>query len=153
MAVRTFDAKIVHTGSDATLHFSNEAYCFKELMLAYADGSRVTVEIKSRRKPRSLAQNNTFHWYCGLIADDTGNDLETVKNTVKAMFLKKPMVDKSGKEIINPETGEVAYFIQDTRNLSTVEMMELTENTRLFAAEWFGMDLPLPDENIKLNLK
>jgi len=153
MSVRTFDATIVHTAHDATLHFINEAYVYKELMLAYKDGSRVTVEIKSRRRPRSLAQNSYLHMCLQMIADETGNSLESVKMTLKAMYAKKPLLDKEGHPIADVESGEIAYTIQDTRDMNTIEAMEFTENVRMFARDFCMIELPLPDQNIELNFK
>ena len=153
MAQRTFDAVVVHSAQDATLHFTNEAHCFKELMLAFKDGAKVSVTIKSRRKPRSLSQNNYLHMCLQMIADETGNSLESVKMTLKAMYAKKPLLDKEGEPIADVESGEIAYTIQDTRDMNTIEAMEFTENVRMFARDFCMMELPLPDQNIKLNLK
>lgn len=153
MSIRKYDAVIVHTGDDCSIHFARETWVYHDLKEAFADGSKVTVEIKSRRKPRSLPQNNLFHAYCGIIAEETGNSSEVVKSTLKAMFCKKPMLDGDENEIVNRESGEVLYYIQDTRDMSTIEMAGLTENTRLFAAEWFGIILPLPEEQIDLKFK
>lgn len=150
---KKYDAVIVHTGDDCSIYFARETWVYRDLKDIFEDYSKVTVEIKSRRKPRSLPQNKLFHAYCGIIAEETGNSLEVVKSTLKVMFCKKPMLDGDENEIVNRESGEVLYYIQDTRDMSTVEMAGLTENTRLFAAEWFGIILPLPEENIKLNLK
>lgn len=153
MPNRTFDARIVHTADDCSIMFTNETYVYQEIKLAFGDGDKVSVEIKSRRKPRSLKHNSLFHAYCGIIADETGNSLEAVKSTLKAIYCKKPFVDIHGDEIYNKDTGELLTYVQDTSDMSTIEMATLTEQTRMFALEWFGIDLPLPEEQIPFNLK
>lgn len=151
---RTYDALIKYIGTTGcAIDFINTNYVQGSLKEAFGDQAKVTVEIKSRRKPRSLPQNNLFHAYCGIIASETGNGLDVVKSTLKAMYCQKPFLDGDGNEVVNEKTGEVLGYIQDTRDLSTIEMAELTESTRLFAAEWFGIELPLPDEQIDFKFK
>jgi len=146
MPTRTADAIIIHTGEDATLHVPQDVWWFKELKNAFKDGERVTVEVKTRRKPRSLSQNSLFHVYCQEIADETGNDMESVKATLKALYARKPLLDKEGEPIYNKATGEPAEYVQDTRDMSTIEMAELTEKTRVFAMDFLNIVLPLPEE-------
>ncbi|MCW3111296.1 MAG: hypothetical protein JWQ09_5802 [Segetibacter sp.] len=153
MPKRTYDAHIIHTGIDATLHFPAEKFVFTDLKSAFGDNEKVTVEIKTRKKPRNLPQNAYLHMSLQMIADETGNSLESVKSTVKAMFAKKPLLDKDGEPIYDTNTGEQACYIQDTRDMSTQECFEFTEQVRMFALDFCGIILPLPDENIKLNLK
>lgn len=153
MPIRTYDCIIIHTGEDATIHFPNEKFIWRDLKEAFKDGEKGTVEIKSRRKPRSLSQNNYLHMCLQMIADETGNSLEDVKTTLKLMYAKKPLLDKEGEPICDVESGEVAYTIQNTRDMSTVDAMGFTENVRVFARDFLMMELPLPEENIKLNLK
>jgi hypothetical protein len=88
-----------------------------------------------------------------MIADETGNSLDSVKTTLKAMYAKKPLLDKEGEAIYNVHTGEQAFYVQDTRDMSTVEAMTFTDNVKLFAIEFCGLILPEPEENIKLNFK
>lgn len=150
---RKYDGIIIHTGDDCTVHFPNEGYVYADLKSVFADQAKITVEIKSRRKPRNLDQNAYLHVCLGLIADETGNDLDTVKNTVKAMYAKQPLLDKNGDQIYDKVTSEAAYYIQDTRDMSTTECFEFTERVRMFAQDFCGMVLPLPDEQIDINFK
>lgn len=153
MAIRKYDGIIVHTGTDCTIHYANEKYVWGDLKSVFADGSKVTIEIKSRRRPRSLPQNAYLHMMLQLIAYETGNSLEAVKMALKSMYAKKPLLDREGEEIRDVESGEVAYTIQDTRDMSTVEAMEFTENVRMFARDFLMMELPLPEEQIDLPFK
>ncbi len=153
MSIRKFDAVLVHTGDDCTIHFNNESYVYKDLKMAFDDQSKITVEIKSRRKPRSLMQNAYLHMCLNMIADETGNSLEVIKTTLKSMYAKKPLLDKEGEPILDKNTGEVVSYIQDTRDMSTVESAEFTENVRLFAMDFCNLVIPLPEEQINLNFK
>lgn len=153
MPTRRYDARIVHTADDCTIHFNNEGYCYKDLKESFGDGSKITVEIKSRRKPRSLPQNAYLHMVLQMIADETGNSLEVIKTTLKAMYAKKPLLDKEGEPIYDKSTGEAVSYIQDTSDMSTIEAMEFTDNVRMFAMDYCGINIQLPEENIKFNLK
>lgn len=153
MPIKKFDARIVHTGDDCSIHYPNDTYVYQELKSAFSDGDKVTVEIKSRRKPRSLAANAYLHLCLQMIADETGNSLDSVKSTVKAMYAKKPLLDVDGEPIYDKATGEQAMYIQDTKDMSSAEAFDFTEKVRVFAMDFVGLILPLPEENIKLNLK
>jgi hypothetical protein len=150
---RTFDAVVVHTSKDATLHFSNEAYCFKELMLAFSDGAKVSVTIKSRRKPRSLKQNAVLYWYINAIADETGMHPDDVKGVLRHRFLSEDITDKNGEIMADTASGEVLKRYKSTTELSTVEMMQFTEEIRIWALDFLNMTLPLPNEQVTFNLK
>jgi hypothetical protein len=88
----------------------------------------------------------------GIIASESGNTLETVKSVLKRLFLTRDVLDKDGDPVVNPKTGEVLTYVQDTSALSTVEMMEFTEQIRLWAMD-FDIYLPLPDEQIDFKFK
>jgi hypothetical protein len=150
---RTYNGRVVHTGTDCSLMFDNEAFVYADLKAAFADQAKVTVEIKSRRKPRSLSQNAYLHLCLNMIADETGNSLEVIKTTLKAMYCKKPLLDREGEPIIDKATGEVVHYIQDTSDMDTFEASQFTENVRMFAIDFCGMTIPDPDQNIELRFK
>lgn len=151
--IKKYDATIIHTGAnDVSIHFLNEKFVYGDLKSAFGDGDKVTVEVKSRRKPRSLAANAYLHMCLQMIADETGNDLETVKSTVKALYAKKPLLNKDDEPIYDKETGEQAMYIQDTRDMSTTEAFEFTERVRMFAQEFRGLILPEPLQQIDLKI-
>ncbi len=125
----------------------------KEDLKLFNDGQRVYFIIETYYRKRTGAQNSLFHVYCQEIADETGQDLEAVKSTVKMLYARKPVLDKDGQEMFNIETGEMLEYVQDTSAMNTVEMATLTEKTRMFAIEYFGIILELPDEQINLKFK
>lgn len=151
--VRTYDAQIVYTGDDCTLHFPQERYVYGNLKESFKDGERVIVTIQPRKKKRSLSQNSYLHMLLQMIADETGNSLEVIKTTIKAMYAKKELTDKHGDPLIDENTGEAAYYIQETSDMSVEEMMLLTENVKEFARDFLGMVLPEPSEQLPLKIK
>lgn len=153
---QNFDAQIRHyenysNGINGFINFVDPNYTSLTLSELFKDGEKVTITVKTRRKPRSLPQNSLMHAYMTIIANESGNTLETVKSALKRLFLTREVTDKNGGLVFNPKTGEILKYIQDTSELSTIEMMIFTEEIRLWAMD-FGIILPLPDENHKLNL-
>ena len=99
-------------------------------------------------KRRSLSQNAYFH---SVVLDyvlhglrDLGFDeirtKEDAKLLVKYKFLRK--------QITNKETGEVIEYIQETHKLTKSEMMEFIENIQRWAAEYLGVVIPSPSEQL-----
>lgn len=125
----------------------------KEDLKLFKDGQRVYLTLETYYRKRTLEQNNLFHLYCSQIAEDTGQDLEAVKSTVKLLYARKPLLDKDGQEQFNVATGELLEYVQDTSSMNTVEMADLTEKTRMFAMEFFGIYLELPEQQVELRFK
>lgn len=151
MPTKSYDAIIIHTGDDCTIHFPNEAYVLADIKKFFKDQERVTIEVKSRKKIRSLDQNAYLHLALQMIADETGNSLEAVKTTLKALYAKQPLLDRNGDPIVDKSSGEVAHYIQDTRDMSQIEMIEFIDNIRIFAIDFCGF--VLPEANEQLNIK
>jgi hypothetical protein len=150
MPTRKFDGVIVHTGDDTTFNFPNDRYVYRELRLSFDDGAKVTVEIKTRRKPRSLKQNSVLHWYINEIAEETGIEPNAIKEVLRHKFLSVDAVDKNGDIMADKSTGEVLKTYRSTTNLSTIEFNEFTEQIRLWANDFLGLQLPLPNEDVEL---
>lgn len=115
----------------------------------FKHGKRVWVEISDYSPKRSLAQNNLYHMYCDIIAEETGQDLDTIKSITKTMFALYPALDKDGEEQVDKSTGEVLKYVKDTSKMDKMEMFDLTEKTYRWALEFFGIVLPLPEEQIE----
>ncbi len=154
MPTRTFDATIHHINdNDVTISFPRESYVYSTLRDSFPDGAKITVEIKSRRKPRSLRQNAVLHWYINEIADETGMAPDEIKEVLRHKFLSVDVVDKNGEIMADKSTGEVLKRYKSTADLSTVEMMQFTEEIRLWANDFLGITLPLPNEETELKFK
>lgn len=154
---QNFDAFIKHyndTNGRTTgfISFINQKLVDNILSEFFKNGEKVTITVKTRRKHRSLPQNSLIHAYMTIIANESGNTLETVKSVLKRLFLTRDVIDKNGDVVFNPKTGEVLTYVQDTSELSTIEMAAFTEEIRMWALD-FGIYLPLPKENHELKLR
>lgn len=90
------------------------------------------VVIKPYRKNRSLDQNNLLHMWIQEIANQTGNDLETVKEYLRAKFLSPVF-----KEWKDPFSDEVS-ILQCPRSTTTLDTREMT--TFLNQIEQFALE-------------
>lgn len=125
---------------------------FQGDLLDFNDEAKVYITIETYYRKRTLNQNNYFHLICSMIGDETGQDLESVKSTIKLLYARKPVLDKNGEQLWNIETGEPLEYVQDTRDMTTVEMVDLCEKARMFALDYFGIVVPLPNEQVELKL-
>lgn len=110
-----------------------------------------TVKVVIDGKKRSLEQNS-YYWAVVVsmiklgLYDTWGESLtsEEVHNYLKEWC--------NYKELVNEETGESIRIGQTTANLSTVEFEEYQERCRQFAASFLGMTIPLPNEQLEIDL-
>lgn len=116
----------------------------------YDVGDRVILKLETFYRKRSLKQNNVFHKYIAVIADHTGHEPSEIKIMVKNTFLKAPMTDKFGNEVVDSETGEIVQITRDTSSLTTVEMIDLCDKVREWSGRILGIELPIPDSNWKI---
>lgn len=110
-------------------------------------GQRVWVKIETYVRTRTVSQNNVLHWYLQEIADETGHDKEWVKNFFANKYLKMELRDQDDEILADPETGEVLTRVRSTTELNTIEFNEYTERIRMYANEFFSLQLPLPNDN------
>lgn len=153
MAIRKYDAIIVHTNEDCTIHFPRETYVYKDLKDTFGDQTKVTVEVKTRRKPRTLKQNSVLHWYINAIADETGMAPDDVKEVLRHKFLSEDILDRNGEIMADKASGEVIKRYKSTAELSTIQMLTFTEEIRMWAADFLSLHLPLPNEEVELKFK
>ena len=113
--------------------------------LSAFDGQEVEVEIRKRQKNRSLNQNK-FYWGVFLPAVkaaliDVGYWManeEQVHDLLKLKFLKTTSV--------NENTGEVMEILGTTTEMSTYDFEMYLTQVRVWAAEYLGTTLPVPNE-------
>jgi hypothetical protein len=125
--------------------FQNDIKDFKH-------GARVWISIETYYKTRSLSQNALMHCYLQEIADNTGDDMERIKEILKKKFLTVPNLDRNGDIMCNPVTGEVMEYVKDTSKLTTIEMATFCEQIRMFAQD-FGIYLEMPEEQREIKFK
>ena len=93
------------------------------------------VTVERHKDKRSLSQNALLHRWFGIIADETGNTRDDIKEAYRDMFLDKVPVQIGGKECL---VG------RSTTKLSTAEMAEFMDKVQAHAASELGILLPLP---------
>jgi hypothetical protein len=119
----------------------------------FNDKDRVWIVVEKYYSKRSLKQNNLLHLYLSEIAKETGVQLDQIKDALKKKFLSVPLTTKEGEIMADKSSGEVLERVKGTSELTVVEFMEFTENVRIWATEFLGMYLPLPEEQVELNFR
>ena len=101
--------------------------------LSIHEGKDVIITIEKPSKQRSNPQNN-YLWGVPykMIADYTGDDIDSVHHAMAEMFLTSP--------------GNVVKKVQSTTKLSTVEFNEYVEKIIRWAAEFLSLYIELPNE-------
>ena len=117
----------------------------------FGPGERIKVTLETYFRQRSLKQNGVLHWYCDELSQECSMEPEKFKELMKYKFLRRPVLNKMGEEIVDESTGEVEWYVPSTTELDTKEMAEFTENIRMWGLEFLNYELPLPDENYKIN--
>ena len=115
------------------------------------EGKGIVITIEKRKNKRSNPQNAYFHGvvlplvYNGLKELGHTMPLADVKDLLKLKFLKVPI-------FVNEETGEITEKIKNTSELTTIEFMEFVSEIQRWSAENLGVNIPEPNENLKLEI-
>ena len=64
-----------------------------------------------------------------------------------------PLTTNDGEIIADKSSGEVLERVKGTSELTVIEFMEFTENVRLWSADFLGLILQLPEEQVELSFK
>lgn len=94
------------------------------------------VEVKPYKRNRSLEQNALFHKWVQIIASETGNDFDAVKEYLKRRFMA-PKVKEAFGEVIE---------VWETRKANVAEMSDLMNKTEAWAASDLEIVLPRPED-------
>jgi len=120
----------------------------KEAIGAF-ENKDIVIRIEKKKKKRS-SQQNAFLWGCVLplmqqALKETGNlmTLNDVHELLKLRFLKETI-------LVNEDTGQIVERIKSTTELSTSQFMDYISEITVFASEYFGIEIPQPNENITL---
>ena len=129
MVTRTMVKKILRTEEDRkeVIQILNERSLDRPLI----------VEIKVFRKCRSLSQNALFYLWLRCIAEETGNDIETLHDHFCIKFL-----GWYESEVM----GDYHRKIPRTRDLDTKQFTEFLEEIRMDMMHNQNIYLPLPDD-------
>lgn len=95
------------------------------------------ITIKPYVKKRTTSQNSIVHLWFGIIASETGNDADDVKEALKAKFLPARFVEID---------GEMIEVRRSTAKLNTTEMAEFCNRMQAWAASELGIQLPTRDD-------
>ena len=115
------------------------------------EGKGIVITIEKRKNKRSNPQNAYFHGvvlplvYNGLKELGHTMPLADVKDLLKLKFLKVPI-------FVNEETGEITEKIKNTSELTTTEFMEFVAGIQRWSIENLGVNIPEPNENLKLEI-
>lgn len=145
------DIVLKYTASvtDNGLHLHNRKRFDREV-LAFS-GKEVEVIVQRHRSKRS-DQQNRYYWG-GVVPivcmglNDIGyriNEADT-HEYLKATFLKD--------SIVNERTGELLPMIGSTRKLTTIGFMEYIQDIQRWAAEFLGVEIPDPNEQVEISFK
>ena len=128
---RKFQAKIVNNN----IQFS-EKVDFRKF-----EGKNVDIVI-SFDKSRTLSQNN-YYWgvIVPLIAEEMGDDTESVHEILKHKFLKKTKTIKNRKG--NEEQIEKVI---STTKLTTKQFIQYIDSVKRWASSFLGLYIPDPGE-------
>ena len=94
----------------------------------------VTVEPYKER--RSLNQNSLLWKWNGIIAQETGNDVDLVHDTLKKKFLAPEEIELFGEKTLYRSTAKL-----DTRAMS-----EYMDKVYAFTTQELGILLPVPED-------
>ena len=89
------------------------------------------------KRNRSLAQNNLYWGWVGIMAQETGNANDDIHEWLKQRFIAPSFVN------INGETQEIR---RSTTKLNTREMSEYLDKVEMWANSELGILLPRPDD-------
>lgn len=104
------------------------------------------VELKEKKRQRSLSQNSYLHLLLGYFASEFGLSLEEVKFDV---FKKTVNKEIFGRERVN-KRGKSITYMRSTRDLDTGEMTTAIERFRNYSVAVAGLYLPAPNEEAAL---
>ena len=119
--------------------------------IATFEGKQIVIKIEKFKKKRSTQQNR---FYYGVIIPIVQNCLkeaghvmtnESTHDLIKLKFLKETL-------FVNETTGEVIERIKSTTELSTSQFMDLLAEINNFTFEYFGVNLPSPNDDLTLKL-
>lgn len=119
--------------------------------IATFEGKQIVIKIEKFKKKRSTQQNR---FYYGIVIPIVQNCLkeaghvmtnESTHDLIKLKFLKETL-------FVNETTGEVIERIKSTTELSTSQFMDLLAEINNFTFEYFGVNLPSPNDDLTLKL-
>jgi len=126
--------KFVSTSKNGKIEWQPNQVTYFSNYLRTLEGKKIVITVKKWSSQRTLPQNAYLHGVVfKTIADHTGNDLQTVKDTCKSMFASS--VDEHGFE-----------HRESTSQMSNERMSEFIETICRWAATDWDIYIPPPNE-------
>jgi hypothetical protein len=131
--------------------FRNNINRIIQIVKSY-EGKEIELTFAPVTKKRSV-QQNSYYW--GVVIPimqntmlDIGNvmDFEDVHLLLRAKFLREILA-------VDENTGEVCERVKSTTELSTTEFMDYINKVRMWAIEFFEVEIPEPNEQILLKFE
>lgn len=152
MPARKYDAKIKYIGeTGCAIDFTNTGYVQRDLRDAYADGSNITISIQSRRKVRSLKQND-FYWGYFLQFE-----IDCFLEYWGELYDKKQVHDWNKQNFLGDvraieSTGEIVRMPGSSKELSTAEFEVKLDDIRQWFSLNFEWEIPMPNDHLLLDV-
>ena len=105
------------------------------------------IELKEKRKIRSIRQNSYLHLILSWFALEMG---ETLEYTKQETFKREVNPDIFCYDFINRKTGEIRKDLKSTSIIDTKELTTAIDRFRNFASLNFGIYLPEPEDLVNL---
>lgn len=129
--------------------YISERVTFDKYIASLQDGG-YEVSVSKKRKSRSTFQN-AYYW--GVVVPIVATELNRLGHEVDTdtthEFLK---VRFCYTETVNEETGEVLKVPKSTAQMTTGEFMDYLAAIQRFANEWFGVEIPDPNEQVRIEI-
>lgn len=141
----TYNGKIKN---DGTFHINNVKQFKSDCVKAF-QGKEIRIEVKKKKKDRSLSQNAYLWSVVYSVALEGfrhfGNtmNIDDVHEYFKNEFL-------SNRNIVINSDGEVKRLPGTTTTLSTSDMSDYIENIKVFVLQNMGVQIPSPNEQTGL---
>ena len=130
MSTPKFTGKVI----DGKIDFFSGQKVYLNNYLRTLEGERIELSVKKFKPTRTLPQNSYLHGVVfSTIANETGNDLDTVKDTLKEMFAST--IDENGWR-----------HIEKTSKMSTERISKFIEDVCRWASMEMGIYIPPPNE-------
>jgi hypothetical protein len=112
-------------------------------------GRRIRLVVEPLYRKRTSPMNS---YYWGVIVNETRLGYEeTTGEQISSEAAHELLKQRCNpKELLNEKTGEVLILGGSTTEQTTVEMMEYWIRCRQFVHEWFGRNIPEPNEQTEL---
>lgn len=140
-------SKLIHTGRVRNGRLIPDNRGLLSSHVKSFEGMDVQLTISKRRKRRSNDQN-AYYW--GVVVAMTREGINEAwgehLSLEEAHHILKFQCNYA--EHVNEATGEIIKIPKTTTELSTAEFEEYLERCRRFVQQWFGVIIPLPNEQV-----